>query len=362
MTLRPRQILFFLAAVAPVGKLVLLPAQLAGIAGNDLWMPALAQLLFQAALIFCVLLLARRERTVLSLIRAYAGGGCAASFAVLYALFLLFCAFLPIVEQKVMVRSIFYDTIPAHLVFAPFFLFSAYLACRPLPALGRVWDILTPVSVVCIIGLFLLSVGSCDFGALAPAGAAGKAGFFAGTAAAFSRFSDAAFLLPLVGRFRYERGFAAKGALCYLAGGGVLLLFLAVFYGVFGEIAPLQSLAFARVGAFFPARGVVGRVDYLFAFGLAFVMAFYAVLPVHGAVGLVCEAFGERKLLAPLLSAGVNAALFAAVYLLNFYTVTVVSLFSGALFWVFPLFGALLPLLLALLLGRRRDRGGRRAE
>lgn len=74
MKLSSRQILFFLTAIAPLGKMVLLPAQLASVAKNDLLFPVLAQILVQAALVFCVLLLSRRERTLYQLIENTAGG------------------------------------------------------------------------------------------------------------------------------------------------------------------------------------------------------------------------------------------------------------------------------------------------
>ena len=352
MKLNSRQILFFLAAIAPLGKMVLLPAQLASVSKNDLLFPVLAQLLVQAALIFCVLLLSRRERTLYQLIKNMTGGVFAKIFILVFSAFLLFAAFLPVVEQKIMVRSIFYDTIPAYLVFTPFFLFSAYLACRPLSALGRMWDILAPLSVIGLAGILLLAAGSTDLGALAPAGAAGMQGFVSGTALTCSWFYDAALLLPLIGRFRYTRGLAWKGALCYLAGGGVLLLFLAVFYGIFGEIAVIQTLGFARISGFFSAMTVLGRIDYLFIFSLAFVMTFYVILPVQEAVGCVSEAFSSPKALAPLLSAGCNLALLAAIYVFNFRTSAIVSVITESLFWIYPVFTVVLPLLLLILFGR----------
>ena len=122
MKLGSRQILFFLAAVAPVGKLILLPPQLAAVAGNDLLFPILAQLLVQAALVFCVLLLSRRERTVYALLEDSIGGVGAKIVTWALALFLLYASFMPLVEQKLLVQSIFYDTIPSYIVFAPFFL------------------------------------------------------------------------------------------------------------------------------------------------------------------------------------------------------------------------------------------------
>ena len=128
MKLGSRQILFFLAAVAPVGKLILLPPQLAAVAGNDFLFPILAQLLVQAALVFCVLLLSRRERTVYALLEGSIGGVGAKIVTWALALFLLYASFMPLVEQKLLVQSIFYDTIPSYIVFAPFFLLAEF-AC-----------------------------------------------------------------------------------------------------------------------------------------------------------------------------------------------------------------------------------------
>lgn len=352
MKLSSRQILFFLTAIAPLGKMVLLPALLASVAKNDLLFPVLAQILVQAALVFCVLLLSRRERTLYQLIENTAGGVFAKIFIIIFSAFLLFASFLPIVEQKIMVRSIFYDTIPAYLVFTPFFLFSAYLACRPLSALGRMWDILAPLSVIGLAGILLLAAGSTDFGALAPVGATGVQGFVSGTALTCSWFYDAALLLPLIGRFRYTKGLAWKGALCYLAGGGVLLLFLAVFYGVFGEIAVIQSLGFARISGFFSAMTVLGRIDYVFIYALAFVMTFYVILPVQEAVGCISESFSSPKALAPLLSAGCNLALPAAIYGFHFRTSAIVSVMTKSLFWIFPVFTVAIPVLLLIVFGR----------
>ena len=313
MKLSSRQILFFLAAAAPIGKIVLMPARLARACANDLLFPVLAQLLVQAAIIFCVLLLARREQTLYALIRDAAGGVAAKIAAILFSAFLLFAAFLPVVEQKLLVRSIFYDTIPAYLVFTPFFIFSAYLCARPLCTVGRMWDILTPLAAVALAGIALLSVGSADYGALAPAGAAGWEGVARGTQAACS----------------------------------------STFYGVFSEIAVAQTHAFARMSGFFSGMTVLGRIDYLFIFAAAFVMTFYVILPMQAAVGTLSEAFGKSRALPALLSAGINLAMLAAVYLTNFHTSQVIEMLTGTLFWLYPVFAAGVPLLLVLIFGRR---------
>ena len=82
-------------------------------------------------------------------------------------------------------------------------------------------------------------------------------------------------------------------------------------------------------------------------------MTFYVILPMQGAVGTVTEAFGGKKALAPLLSAGVNLIMLILVYLFHFHTSQVIRTITGTLFWIFPAFTVLLPLLLLLVFGRR---------
>ena len=81
-------------------------------------------------------------------------------------------------------------------------------------------------------------------------------------------------------------------------------------------------------------------------------MAFFAILPLQEAVGTLTEAFGTPRL-APLFSVGANVLMLAAVYALHFFPSGSVAAVTQTLFWIFPLFTALLPLLLLLLFGRR---------
>lgn len=346
MKLSARQICFFLAAVAPAGKLVLMPSLLAARSGNDLLLPVLAQVAVQAALVFAVLLLARNGRTVYAMLADMVGSFFAKALCILFAAFLLFAAFVPLVEQKLLVQSLFYDTLPSYVAFTPFFLFSAYLCAKPLASLGRVWDVLAPVFLVGLAGVLLLSVGSADFGALAPAGAAGAEGFGRGLAYSTGWFFEAALLLPLVGKFEYKKGLAWKGALCSLFGGALLLLFLAVYYGVFQEIAVTQLFAFAHMSKYFSGITALGRIDYLFIFAIAFVMTFYAAMPIHAAVETVTDAFGRKKPLSVSLSIACNAALFALLLAFNFAPSETVSAITERLFWLFPAVVGGAPLLL----------------
>lgn len=348
----PRQLFFFLACIAPVGKIVLLPSQLAYYSENDLLFPAAVNLLIQSGVVFCALLAAKRQKTLFALLRNTFGTIVARIAITVYALFLFYAAFFPLVEQKLLVQSIFYDSLPSFIVFMPFFLFSAYLCAKPLRSLGRVWDILAPIAIVSYAAIIGLSAGNSDYGALLPVGASGAGGFFKGTAYSMSWFFDGALVLSLAGKLEYRKGLAWKGAVCYLVGAAATLFLIAVYYGIYPGIAVNETFAFSKISKFFAGINVLGRIDYLFIYALALVMAFYCAMPVQAGVELITDAYGNRRNVAPYLSVGINAVLLVLVVTLNYRFIGTHDLITQTLFWIFPLFAVAFPLL-SLTLGRR---------
>ena len=350
-----RQLYFFLACVAPVGKLIIMPSQLVYYAKNDLLYPALVNFLLQAAVIFCVLLLAKRGMNFYELLENTFGRIAAKILVCIFSVFLLYAAVLPLLEQKFFVQAVFYDTLPSILAFAPFFVFCTYLCCKPLGSYGRTWDILGPVAIIGYLGILVLSLSTAEYDTLLPIGAAGASGFFRGTASIMSWFYDSAILLMLLGKFDYKKGMAWKGALFYLAGGLAVLFFLATFYAIFAETAINQLFAFTKTSMYFSGVTVLGRIDYMFIYLLALVMAFYVSLPVQAAVDGAVQAFGRVKYLATVLSAIVNSGYLLMIILLDFRFGEVMRVINHALFWIFPVFCIAVPLLCLLLRRKRRE-------
>lgn len=338
-----RQLLFFLACVAPVGKIVLMPSGLVYYAGNDLIWSAAINYLLQTGVVFLVLLLSKRNATLYELLTDTFGKIAAKIIMTVFAAFLFYTALLPLLEQKLFVQSVFYDTLPSTLAFAPFFLFSAYLCFKPLASFGRVWDIIAPFAAVGYLGIIVLSVGQADFGALLPVGSSGAGGIFRGAAYSSSWFFDTALVLLLVGKFEYQKGLAWKGALFYLCGGIAVLFFLAVFYGVFSDIALRQLFAFSKISKYFSGVTVLGRIDYLFIFALALVMAFYCAMPLQACAECLKDAYGGGKTLSACAAIGLNGAMLGLAVLLNFSFLSTLKLSTENLFWIFPLFCLLLP-------------------
>lgn len=355
MQIKQRQLFFFLACVAPVGKLVLMPSDLVFRAKNDLLFPALVNLLLQAAVIFLVLLLCKRQKSLFELLEESVGRIAATVIVIILSLFLLYAAILPLNEQKLMVQSVFYDTLPSIVVFAPFYLFAAYLCSKPLFCLGRVWDILGPVAIVSFIGIIVFAWGGADFKALQPVGAAGAQGFFGGTAYTMSWFFDSVLVLTLVGKVEYKKGLAWKGLLCYLAGAAAVLLFLAVFYAVYAELAVSRLFAFSKISRYFSGISVLGRIDYLFIYVLGLVMAFYSVMPVQAAVDTLGDAFGHKKTLTPILSVAFNVFFLVLAMMINFKYALMQKFIAQYAFWIFPLFTLAVPPLFLLTRRKRRE-------
>ena len=351
-----RQLYFFLACVAPVGKLVIMPANLAKYAGNNLLIPAAVQFLLQTGVVFAVLLLAKRGKSFYELLENTFGKILAKIIILIFSAFLFYAAFLPLLEQKAFVQGTFYDTIPSLVAFAPFFLLCIYLCSKPLSSFGRTWDILGPLAIAGLAGVLLLSWSETELSALLPIGAAGTGKLLQSIAYSFCWFFDTAILLMLLGKFDYEKGMAWKGALYYLLGGLLTLLFLAVFYGVFQETAINQLFAFSKTSKYFSGLAVLGRVDYLFIYALAFVMIFYVSLPLQAGIEGILQAFGRKKYLPTLLSIGLNVILLSLAAVFDFRFGDVLTFVSETLFWIFPIFALVLPLCCLLLRRKHHER------
>lgn len=351
-----RQLFFLLACIMPVGKMVFLPAHLTETAKNDLLFSAALNFAVQAGVIFLVLLLAKRQRTFYELLEYSFGKVVAKILITVFALFLFYAALLPLLEQKVFVQSIFYDTIPSVLAFSPFFLLSTYLCSKRLNSYGRMWDILGPLAITGFAGIFVFSVGSADMGALLPVGASGMGGVFGGMAYSMSWFYDSAILLTLIGKFEYKKGTAWKGLLCYLAGGAAVLILLAIFYGIFAETAVGQLFAISHVSKYFAAITALGRIDYVFIFLLALVMAFWCTLPLQAGIDCIEQAYATGKYLPTIYSIVVNAVMLALTIVLDFSFGAVIDVVAKKLLWIFPVFCVAVPLLALLLRRSPRER------
>ncbi len=364
-----RQVCFIMFAYSAAGKLLMMPAMLSYYCGNDLVFPALFAFALQTAAVWAAAYFSSKtDKTLFALAKDAFGGAFSAALQWLFALFFCAAALLPMLEQKLFVQSIFYETIPSLVTFLPFFVFSVYAGSKGVRNSGRVADLAVPVFACCVAALAVMSAGECDLSWLLPVLKTPAPRIFRGVRSSLYNFADGAVMLMFAGRFACKKGDCAKITASYAAAGVGVMLFLALFYGIYSSLAPDRYFAVSQTALFFGPLSLVGRLDLLAVYGVEACMLFALVLYVQLAVACICGALSKEQTLgrnvrpaAAVSSLAINAVLLALVVAFN-DAYLVVQEFYGRFLWAaFVAFSFALPLISPLLLklaGRRAAKGG----
>lgn len=354
-----RQIAFAAAFLLPAAKLLEAPSILAKHAAGDLLLPAILHFLLQAGVLFALLFAASRsEKTLFERLEEWLGKGVIV-FYLLYAVYFLFYAILPIFDLEKFTYAVFFDTSPTTFSFIFFFFLSAFICSKGIKALGRAADLSLFLFAFPFLALIFMSLTEADFSHLLPLFGTK----FGGTMSAFTHttphFSDAILLLPLIGNMRYKKGDSLKIMSGYGVGAASTLLFLAVFFGVFSSIAPREHYAFSKIAQYFPALSVIGRADLLFVYLLTIVLFFFTCMPLQYTVDFTCRAIGTRRRV--LFSAILNLIFLFFVFYFNKYYNGIYRLISGKLPLLFWFIADMVPLLFLFLPKMKAHKEGKDA-
>lgn len=348
-----RQICFILIAYNAVLKLVELPAFLAASSGADIVFPALFNLALQTVVVWSVAYMcARTDKTFFALISDKLGKVCARVVYGLLALYFLLSAIVPMNEEQLLIHTSFYDTVPALYVFLPFFFFCAYAGAKSFTNAGRCADICLPVFAFCILSFFIMSVGEGEYSNLLPVLKQPFSKIVMATASSSFRFTESAFLLLFMGHFKYKKGDATKITLSYALGGLIVVVMLAIFYAVYGAMAPSRPFLFNDISVFFPAVSYVGRIDLMMLYALDTVILFAIVLYVQSCVYCLSLCFNWDKRSA--LSLIVTGVLIVITFVVNHNFSALQQV--AAKWFIIPtaVFAYLLPLCAWTLTGKRK--------
>lgn len=311
-----RQVCFILIAYNAVLKLIIYPSAAAASSGNDLIFPALFDLAVQTAIIWSIAYLSSRtDKSFFQLLESTFNKTIARIFYALFALYFILAAIVPMVEQQLLVHSAFYDTVPSLYVFLPFFIFSIYAGAKSFTNAGRCADICLPIFLVSIAAIMVMSVGQGEYSNLLPVFSHSVPSLLGGALSAAFKYADGAFLLIFMGSFRYKKGDAVKITLSYLFGGLIVIALLAIFYAVYGAMAPSRTFLLNEISVFFPAISYVGRIDLTLLYALDIVILFAIILHIQASVHCLSLAFGWDKRSA--LSLIVNAVLIVITFVVN---------------------------------------------
>ncbi len=354
-----RQLCFFAAFFLPVSKLLETPSLLARYAKGDMLAPAIFQFIAQALVLSaCMFALSRLKKPLLQELAERFGVWTARIFCFLYAAYFLFSSLMPLLDLEKFVYAAFYDTAPTAFTFAPFFLLSGFFCVKGVKALARSADLSLFLFLVPFLGLIVMSVGQTDLSAVLPIFGEPFKGTVKGALASAPHFADVALFLPFFCGYRYQKGDGKKVVASYGLGAAFVLLFFAVFLGLYTSLAPREHYAFIKVAQYFPALDTVGRIDLIVSYFLTVVLLFYTCLPIFCTVEFFSAGLNTSKRVLPSLV--LNVALLAFVFFFNQRYNAFAAFYTRA-YPVFWLFSVLIPLL-GLLLVFKKPKGGEYAR
>ena len=354
-TINARQLAFFIAFFLPMGKLLELPSRLTSYAGGDLLIAALVGLVMEGLAISSVLLFCKRTRlSPLHFIEVKFGKPTASVVRLLYAFFLLLFATLPLFDLEKFSHAAFSDTSPTFFVFTPFFLLCGFICLRGIQSIGRVSDLTPVLFLLPIVGLMAMAVGQADFSRLLPVMEKSLSVSIKACWKTLPYFSFGGLFLPLCSGYQYEQGDEKKLLPALAVGAFLTLLFLAVFFSVFGLLGAKEHFAVMKIAQFFPALKFVGRIDLLLVYTLSICLMYYTAFPLQLFTQLFTDSLSLKSKLPTAVS--LSVALYFLVLFGNKYTTRIHSYFISYLPPIFLLFSALLPLLF-LIFSIKKDTG-----
>lgn len=314
--LNVRQVSLIIFMYTAVSKTLLYPTQLSGISGRDLLFSAGVDFLIQGAVVWATAyLISRTDKTFFRMLADRFGEVAARVIFGFFAAFFLFVTIYPLFEQKSYVHTVFYDNMPMLPLFLPVFFFLVYAGSKNFKNIGRCADICLPIFLVSAAFLLATGVGEADFSNLLPVLKTPVSKVFSGALATSYRFIEPCWLLMFAGNVQKSRHTAAKITLSYVAAAAIVLFFLAVFYGVYANLAPSRHFAVSKISLYFSAIDVIGRVDLSALYALEIVMLFALVLNIQLAVYCLSLCTGFKD--AACLSLAASAVLAIILIALN---------------------------------------------
>ncbi|MBQ5801495.1 MAG: GerAB/ArcD/ProY family transporter [Clostridia bacterium] len=291
----PRQLAFLYAAFLPISKTIFLPSLFAARAGHALLFPLILSLAMDFFTLVLVLSLAAHGEGFPSVLyRAFGRVGGKIVLAGLAAA-LLVQAFLPLGEERLFIQLALYETAPSLFYVAPLFLLAFFLLVKSPTVLGRAADLFLPLSIAAIGSLLLFAFPSAKMERLLPLFPQSGRAVLTTTLQGAAYFGEGLYPLFLLGKFSATKNEKRTVYGGFLIGAGLTVCFFAIFYAVFGAIAPEVQFGVPDLAKHNLTGLEIGRVDYFSTFLLLAVSCVGLLLPVYFAARCLQFFFGKRE-------------------------------------------------------------------
>ncbi len=346
--LKTRQVCFFLIAFLPITKFFSLPSIISKTAGNDIWISVFISILLDFLTLIPIVLACKITRKSLFEIleETFSKTG-AKAIAVLYIIYFIAKAILPLNEQKDYVDFTLYTLKPSIAYFIPIFVLAFYMCFKKLRLLGRLADIVWLITINGFLTLVALSISNADFSAILPIGTHKLTDLVSASFYSLSWFGDAVFIMFFIGQFKFEKGSTLKILLSFFAGAIMVLVFMIIFYAIFSYIAFRQRFALTEISKYTTVISNLGRIDYLGIIMILFSNMFALCLPIYFVSKLLDYIFEFKKIwIAPTISVAIQV--FIAIFL-NEYIYGIEKFITNYFGYYFLLLGNVLPIIFAII-------------
>ena len=346
--LKIKQICFIFLAFVPTTKVLLMPAAVSSVSGNDAYLTVLLNSLIDFCVIAAVLYACKKNdsMTFFELIEERLGKVGARVIAALYALYFLFKMYAPLMEQKTFLEVSLYESTPRSFFFLPFFAISVFSCVKGIKAMGRCAEVMLLFTIPAFIMIFALSLGNADFGALLPIAYKNTADIFGGLKKSMLWFGQGIYMIFFMGNFRYEKGASLKILLSYAASALVIVFFTMLFYATFADISLRQHYAVLKIARYSLILSSMGRFDFLAIFLLITSTVYALTLPVLFGTECLIKTVGFKKRLIPSLI--INGILICAMIFTDRYFNLIMNVIVQYLSIPFAIFAYIFPAIISL--------------
>ena len=291
-----RQLAFIVAVIFSVVKFYVLPAHVSSFSHEAGWQ----SLFINFSIDFLLLLLClyavknKTQKNVYDTSVELFGKPFTKVIYIIYAIYFLLKAFIPILEQKNTISLTFYESQPTLLIFMPFFIVAFYILLKGVNAFARSVEIMSLLWLAGLLITLSLSIPAGEYASILPITQPVKK-VLSGTINSFIWFGDPLIILFISEYIQVEKGLFKKTIIGYIVGMVATLLLVVVFYSVFQGIAQRQYYAPIKMSKYSITLSNIGRLDYFGALMFSAVSVYAMTLPMLTATVCINKVFNFKK-------------------------------------------------------------------
>ncbi len=338
-----RQMLLILGLLFPLARMILFPSSLAFFSGTDGIFSVVISMLFELiVLVFIIVMWRKNGGSFFDMISQNLSPWVAKTVSALYILLFFAKLVLILSSQKLMMTNLLYES-GKSIIFLPVIGLLLYGGIKNSNAVGRIFELSAWFVMFAFLAIMFLSLPSVKVENFFPLFENGISNTLEGWLRFPIYFGDFTFFLVFFSFTRVDFP-PWKMLFAWLINFIITMLFILVFFGVFGKLSAGGTFAISNLSKYTVSFSQIGRYDFLFILIVGFGFVVLALAMFHAL--LSCGEFlgGKRG----VWSVCTAIALYIAVEFAsgNFekvinFAMTYVSPFAFIMQFVLPVIGGI---------------------